>query len=157
MAWKRSHFDESGQHEMPDPTPLALPVGFDVPESLESMIARMIVTDKLRQGSLGERDTFEEADDFGIDVESPLSVHQNIMTEMVDEELPGKKVVPEKQKGGDGDGRVRKAVGGRRSTDRPVDEAERDLEEGRSGSSEEDRSGSVDRQQSGRERQRSAR
>lgn len=52
--------------EIPDQTPVALPVGCEIPESLDSMIARMIHNNNYLRDS-NQAETFEEADDFEID------------------------------------------------------------------------------------------
>lgn len=83
-------FDKTGQHEIPDPTPVEMPLGYQVPESLESMIARMC-RDQQMQMELsrinGGMDTEEEADDFEIEEADDLDFgptgHQ--MTEMQEE------------------------------------------------------------------------
>lgn len=49
--------------EIPDKTPVELPLGYEVPESLEQMMARMIrVHSMIAQNNGAE--SFEEADDF---------------------------------------------------------------------------------------------
>lgn len=73
-----------------DPTPIEMPLGYQVPESLESMIARMC-TDRVMQMELakqnGGQDTEEEADDFEVstaeDIDFESSGHQ--MTDMQEE------------------------------------------------------------------------
>lgn len=64
-------FDEKGR-ELPDPTPMELPSGFRAPESLESMIARM-VRGRISQLANDEgMETFEEANDFELGDEEDL-------------------------------------------------------------------------------------
>lgn len=53
--------------EVPDPTPVEMPVGYEIPESLESMIARMIKSASVRAAQSGKYETLEESDDFGED------------------------------------------------------------------------------------------
>lgn len=65
-------FDDQGR-EIPDPTPMELPTGFRAPESLESMIARMVRT---RISDLADREgmeTFDEANDFELDDDDELT------------------------------------------------------------------------------------
>lgn len=52
------------RHEVPDSTPMAIPVGFKRPESIQSMVARLVrLNETIRQNG-DEIETFEEADDF---------------------------------------------------------------------------------------------
>jgi hypothetical protein len=44
-------------------TPMEMPMGYEAPESLESMVARMLHEDRVRQSAQGY-DSPEEADDF---------------------------------------------------------------------------------------------
>lgn len=59
-------FDEHGR-ELPDPTPLALPVGFKKPETLEAQIQRLIKGKLSRQAEEQGFETFADAEDFDID------------------------------------------------------------------------------------------
>ncbi|AXH74145.1 MAG: hypothetical protein [Microviridae sp.] len=80
-----------------DPTPIEMPLGYQVPESLESMIARMC-TDRVMQMELARQnsgqDSEEEADDFEVDGDDDLDFqdagHQ--MTEMQEEYVDLKKL-----------------------------------------------------------------
>lgn len=71
----------------PDPTPVEMPLGYHHPETLESMLARM-VTDAMFQKAVREEgfETFDESEDFDVmdEVESPSSEHE--YTEMQQEE-----------------------------------------------------------------------
>jgi len=62
--------------EIPDNTPVELPIGYKKPESLQEMIARMVnVHSQLaeREG----RESFEEADDFDVEEDvDPISRYQ---------------------------------------------------------------------------------
>lgn len=69
--------------EIPDNTPVAMPVGHERPESLESMIARMIRTTNAIAAKTGAFDTDEEADDFETGEPEPVSAYQ--MTDMEEE------------------------------------------------------------------------
>lgn len=88
--------------EIPDKTPVEIPLGYEKPEPLESMIARMVRVhsmEAVRQGL----ESFEEADDFNVDEEEvPLSTYQQTqMQEEVPIERPkpkGKTPVGERRK-----------------------------------------------------------
>lgn len=76
-------YDKQGRCEIPDPTPVELPVGYEHPESLEQMIARMIRFESARAEAEG-LESFEEADDFDVSDDVVLvSDHQ--MTDMQEE------------------------------------------------------------------------
>lgn len=79
-------YNEKGQ-EIPDPTPVSIPLGYGHPESLESIIARMVGVQISKQAAAKGYETFEEADDFDVQDQDidPLSVHE--MTSM-EEEVP---------------------------------------------------------------------
>lgn len=60
--------------EIPDPTPVAVPIGFGIPESLESKIRRMVRSESLSMAAeRAGHETFEEADDFDVDDEDDMS------------------------------------------------------------------------------------
>lgn len=65
--------------EVPDPRPMALPVGFERPESVQDMIRRL-VRDQSLQADLEASgvETFEDADDFDVpdDMVPPFSPHE---------------------------------------------------------------------------------
>lgn len=71
-------YDDLGQ-ELPDPTPVEVPVGFRRPETIQEMVARAIHTHEWqkRMQSRG-METPYEADDFDVadDVELPLSPYE---------------------------------------------------------------------------------
>lgn len=52
------------KYETPDPQPMAVPVRFQRPESLDQMIRRMIRTQMSVQAAQGGHESFEEAEDF---------------------------------------------------------------------------------------------
>lgn len=58
--------DEHG-HEIPDPTPLELPVGFKKQETVAQMVQRLVRRDLSEYAERHGHETFEEADDFEID------------------------------------------------------------------------------------------
>lgn len=70
--------------EVPDPTPVEMPVGYERPESLQDMIARMIRTTSMLAAKSGQFETFEEADDFDDTDDEVKSPYQ--MTDMEEEE-----------------------------------------------------------------------
>ena len=82
--------------EIPDQTPVAMPIGYEKPESLTSMIKRMVRNEEfLRKADEEGFDTDEEADDF--DVDDPQDVHftsDHEFTEMV-EEIPEETPAPQ--------------------------------------------------------------
>lgn len=58
--------DELGR-EVLDPTPVAIPVGFQKPESLAETIRRLVRTEEFRRAVERQgMETFEEADDFEV-------------------------------------------------------------------------------------------
>lgn len=66
--------NEFGQ-EMPDPVPMAVPVGYNQSPTLADMIKRMVRNQLLAQAANAEDiDTFEEAEDFEIE-DDPLDPH----------------------------------------------------------------------------------
>lgn len=61
-------FDEFGR-EIPDPTPIEVPLKFQRPPTLQEQIRQMIRSESLRATLSEEAESFEEADDFDIDDE----------------------------------------------------------------------------------------
>lgn len=61
--------------EIPDKTPVALPIGYERPEPLQSMIARMMRAATVHAQKEG-LETFEEADDFDCDDDEPKSQYE---------------------------------------------------------------------------------
>lgn len=74
-------YNSKGQ-EIPDQTPVEMPIGHHVPEPLESMIARMVRLYSVQAVKEG-MESFEEADDLDIPDDEPVSDHQ--MTNMQEE------------------------------------------------------------------------
>lgn len=64
-------YNEKGE-ELPDPTPLALPVGFTRPPTLSELVARLVL-DPATQRELNDAgiETEEEANDFDVEDEIP--------------------------------------------------------------------------------------
>lgn len=59
--------NENG-HEILDPTPMAIPIGFKRPETLAEQIKRMVRSERLAQEAEAQGyETWEEADDFDVD------------------------------------------------------------------------------------------
>lgn len=61
--------NERGQ-EIPDPTPVAMPINFRRPESLVDMMRRLIRTEVSQHAESLEAESFEEANDFDVDEEN---------------------------------------------------------------------------------------
>lgn len=72
-------YNERGE-ELPDPTPLELPVGFTRPPTLDELVARLVV-DPAMQRELKDAgfETEEEANDFDVpdEMPDPTSPYQN--------------------------------------------------------------------------------
>lgn len=69
-------YDEQGR-ELPDPTPVEIPVGFQRPESLQEQIKRLVRTELSAQAQAEGFESFEEADDFEVgDDYDPSSPHE---------------------------------------------------------------------------------
>lgn len=60
-----SKFDERGR-ELPDPTPVAMPVGFQIEPSISELIKRYVRDEVSRAAAQDGEETFEEADDFDV-------------------------------------------------------------------------------------------
>lgn len=58
-------FDDRGR-ELPDDTPVAMPVGFGRPPSMREMIQRYVREEISQVASATGRETFEESDDFEV-------------------------------------------------------------------------------------------
>lgn len=54
-------------HEVPDPTPVAMPLGLSRPEPIHVMIQRLVRTELSQQAQQQDMETWEEADDFDIE------------------------------------------------------------------------------------------
>lgn len=57
--------------EVPDPKPLALPLGFKRPETLQEQVQRLIRTSMSAYAQAHDQESFEDADDFDIE-DDPL-------------------------------------------------------------------------------------
>lgn len=76
--------------EIVDPNPIAVPTGFQRPETLEEQIQRLVRT-RLSEAYDDETETFEEADDFdvGDDVE-PFTPYETYFDPILGQELTPK-------------------------------------------------------------------
>lgn len=81
-----AEYNEKGQ-EVPDQRPIELPIGYNQPETLQQMIARMVRIHSV-VAMKKEMESFEEADDFETEEEEFKSSHQ--MTDMQEEYPPYK-------------------------------------------------------------------
>lgn len=94
----RQIHDERG-HELPDPTPLAPPVGYNPQPSLAETIRRMVRSEKLAmEAEAAGMETFEEADDFDVgDDYDPTSPYEEVFDPTPARELKKRKAEAEKK------------------------------------------------------------
>lgn len=88
LSAKNAPLNEFGQ-ELPDPTPMAPPVGFKRQKPLHELIREMVRSEHLAQAAAAAgAETFEESDDFDVDDDSydPSTPYE--MTFEGDVELP---------------------------------------------------------------------
>lgn len=73
------HHDELGR-EIPDPTPLAPPLGYKKQPTLAEQMRAMVISEKLKaEARAAGAETFEEADDFNVgDDYDPTSPYEEI-------------------------------------------------------------------------------
>lgn len=76
-------FDDRGR-ELPDSTPLAVPLNWKRPPSLQEMIKQHIRTEMSLSAQDQGMESFEEADDFDVD-EDPDPLSQYELREMAEE------------------------------------------------------------------------
>lgn len=76
-------YTEDG-HQIPDQTPLEVPVGFAAPTDLHALIKQLVRAESARAGEDGQ-ETFEEADDFDVEDDGPISPYS---TTTMQEEAP---------------------------------------------------------------------
>lgn len=90
-----AEFDKDG-HQIPDPTPLEIPVGFHQPPDIMETIRKLVQLESGKAAGEGE-ETFEEADDFEVgESDQVLSGYQ--VHDMVEERPDlAKNLPPEKQ------------------------------------------------------------
>lgn len=81
---KKCKHDDAG-FEIPDPTPVAVPVGFRREPTIQEMIAQFVRSEQLRQhAQQAGFETLEEADDFDVD-EDPEMVTPHEIVDMQEE------------------------------------------------------------------------
>lgn len=82
---QKFYLDEHGR-EMPDPTPIAPPVGYNRQPSLAEQIRAMVRSERLRQEAEAQGfETFEEADDFDVgDDLDPSSPYEEVFDPLPD-------------------------------------------------------------------------
>lgn len=74
-------YDELGR-EIPDPTPVEMPVGFRHPPSLNDEIQRLIRNELSQAAAAQGAETFEEADDFDVDDDDGVPFSEYEVTDM---------------------------------------------------------------------------
>lgn len=79
-----TEYTKGYKQEIPDPTPMEIPVGYRMPMSLAEQIKAMVRTQLSQQAEAQGEETFEEADDFEID-EDPSPISQYEMQDMAPE------------------------------------------------------------------------
>jgi len=72
--------------EILDTTPVEMPLGYEKPESLSDMIARMIRTANIQAAKTGQIESIEEADDFDTEDDEPEMVSNYQMTDMQEDQ-----------------------------------------------------------------------
>lgn len=77
------------RREKPDPTPMAIPIGFERPPTLAEQVARLVRNERLQAAlSASGRETFEEANDFDVgDDFDPSSPYEENFHGKWDEEV----------------------------------------------------------------------
>lgn len=86
-------YDQYGR-ELPDPTPVEVPLAFSRPPTIQEMIKQYIRRELSNQAQDQGAETFEEADDFDVDEDSdPLSLYE--IQEMLPD--PPKKEAPQEK------------------------------------------------------------
>lgn len=63
--------DENG-FEIPDPTPIALPVDFERPPTIQELVQRLVKYEMSAAAAAAGEESFEEADDFEVGDEPEL-------------------------------------------------------------------------------------
>lgn len=85
LSAQATYLDAWGR-EMPDPTPVAPPVGYNRQPSLAEQIRAMVRSEQVRQAAeAAGLETFEEADDFDVgDDYDPASPYEEVFEPPVD-------------------------------------------------------------------------
>ena len=126
---------DAQNREIPDPTPVALPPGYQTrAETLQQLIQRMVRNENAIKQAFGEVETEEEADDFDVDdeegyiLESGHEVEPLLMKELCRYlDVPGDKTAGEPSRELSGIEAVRGGSGesGNQSTEQPPSNNER--------------------------------
>lgn len=85
-------FDDQGR-EIPDPTPIEVPLDFNRPLTLQEEIRRFLQIEASYVAQNAGFETFEEADDFDVDEEEVEFVSPYEIMEMSDEQSFGRESV----------------------------------------------------------------
>lgn len=103
-SWLRAKLTDKGEEKL-DPTPMAIPVGFERPLTMEQQVARMMRSQYEMQAKIRDMtgvETPEEADDFDIeddpvDMTTPYEEHfmPDVSPEQQITDDPEFKAVPE--------------------------------------------------------------
>lgn len=84
-------------HETLDPTPMALPLDHEIPESIEDKIKRLIASERFQQSMEAQGyETFDEADDF--DVGDDFEAEPNSQWELSADQESFRRSPPKKTK-----------------------------------------------------------
>lgn len=75
-------FDERGR-EIPDNTPIEVPVQFRKPETIAEQVKRLVHSQLSIQAANAGRESFQEADDFDVDDDMELKSKYELDDEMV--------------------------------------------------------------------------
>lgn len=80
-------YTKDNRVELPDQTPVELPIGYKEPESLEQIIARMINAADFRKAQEASGvESFEESDDFDVEEDADF-VSEHEMSQMQEEHI----------------------------------------------------------------------
>lgn len=90
-------FDDRGR-ELPDDTPVEVPLNWKRPPSMQEMIKQHIRVEMSRQAADSGFESFEESDDFEVD-EDPDPLSQYELREMVEERPKSPVEAPQEKPG----------------------------------------------------------
>lgn len=93
---------DSEGREVPDPTPMELPIGYVEPPSIVQLIRKMIRDHEIEKGlGDGEFESFDEADDFDVGDENAEELRSGFENDFEPPEVDNvrKRVVSEQAKG----------------------------------------------------------
>ncbi len=76
-------------HEIPSDKPLAVPAGFQIPETLNEQVARLVRHERFNQAmGQGDEDTFDEADDFDVGEDfDPFAPHEQVFDPVLQRDI----------------------------------------------------------------------